>query len=160
MIRLLAFIAALIAPVPAFALSCLAPSVERSYAQFDAAEQTYVVAHGRLTLNTARLPKVGIAGKKPPRKTLIPAKLRGTSLSKEGFKVPFEQDLTLEVLCINVWCGSAQNGEDILAFLRKDADGYALAISPCGGSAFGSPEPAMLKQVTQCMTQGNCKAER
>lgn len=38
MIRELALVLALLAPLPALALSCVAPSVERSYADFDAAK--------------------------------------------------------------------------------------------------------------------------
>lgn len=154
--RILAFLIALLAPVPALALSCLSPSVERSYAQFHAEEDSYVVVHGRLTLDASKLPTGMTADRDPPRMTLIPAKLRGTSLNAKGFVLPFEQEVTLEVRCLGPWCGGVQNGEDVLAFVRKDAKGYAINVGPCGGSVFGMPKATLLKRVQQCMTQQNC----
>lgn len=146
-------------PLPAFALSCLAPSVERSFAQFDAAEEVYVVVHGRLTLDEKDLPKNLGLDQNPPRLTILPGRLRGSSLTKAGFVLPFDQELSLEVSCIGPWCGSARNGEDVLAFVRKDAEGYALAVNPCGGAVFGTPKPEMLKQVRSCLRTGACTAD-
>ncbi|MFC6635922.1 hypothetical protein GV827_05260 [Sulfitobacter sp. JBTF-M27] len=157
--RALLLVLMCVLPVPALALSCLAPSVERSFAQFDAAEETYVVVHGRLTLDEKKLPKNLGLDRKPPRLTILPGRLRGSSLTKAGFVLPFDQELSLEVSCIGPWCGSARNGEDALAFVRKDADGYALAISPCGGAVFGNPKPEMLKQVRTCLRTGTCTAD-
>lgn len=156
--RILAFVLALIAPLPALALSCLAPSVERSYAQFDSAEETYIVVHGRLTLDARLLPKK-TTDKSPPRLTKVPAHLQGTSLNAKGFKLPFEQDLTLRVRCLGPWCGSAKDGADVLAFVRKDTAGYVINVGPCGGSVFPAPKAAMLKRVRDCLTKGNCTAE-
>lgn len=154
--RILAFFLALCAPMPALALSCLAPSVERSYAQFAAAEENYVVIHGRLKLDMSELPKGMTGDTRPPRMTRVPASLRGKSLNKSGFVVPFEREVTLEVTCLSQWCGHVQADEDVIAFVRKDVEGYALRITPCGGSAFGAPTPEMLAQVTQCMTSQTC----
>ncbi len=157
--RFLAFFLALFAPMPALALSCLAPSIERSYAQFDAAEETYVVVHGRLTLDMSKLPKGMTTNPPPPRMTHVSGKLRGSSLNASGFALPFEREVMLEVTCLGPWCGDAKSGEDVLAFVRKDANGYALRISPCGGTSFGEPSRAMLKRVTQCFTKKNCVAD-
>lgn len=157
--RVLFLTFALLAPVPALALSCLAPSVERSFAHFDAAEENYVVVHGRLTLDEKALPKGMRVDRNPPEMTFVPAELQGQSLTKAGFTLPYDQELTLEVACIGPWCGAARNGEDVLAFVRKDADGYALSISPCGGAVFGTPKPEQLKQVQICLRKGNCRAE-
>jgi hypothetical protein len=159
MIRSLAFAVAICAPMPALALSCLAPDIERSYAQFDAAEEDYVVVHGRLTLDMSKLPKGMTAGERPPRMTKLAGGLQGKSLNASGFAVPFDRPLTLEVTCLSQWCGHVQNGEDVLAFVRKDTDGYTMRISPCGGTAFAAPKPAMLKQVTQCMTDDACTGD-
>lgn len=157
--RALVLAAAFLFPVPALALSCLAPSVERSFAQFDAAEESYVVVHGRLTLDEKALPKGMTVDRNPPAMTFVPARLRGQSLTLAGFTLPYDQKLTLEVACIGPWCGAARNGEDVLAFVRKDAEGYALAISPCGGAVFGTPKPEQLKQVEMCLREGNCTAD-
>lgn len=159
MIRAVLSAVLLAVPLPAFALSFLAPSVERSYARFDASEDLYVVVHGRLTLEEDGLPKGMIADREPPAMTRLPALLIGHSLTQKGFVLPFEQDVTLEVSCIGPWCGSARNGEDVLAFLRKDADGYALAVDPCGGALFGTPKPEMMKQAETCQRTGNCTSD-
>lgn len=158
MIRHIALVLALLSPMPALALSCLPPSVERSYAEFDAAEETYVVVLGRLTLNTKRLPKGMKVDRQPPRLTRVDGKLHGHSLTSAGFSLPFEQNVTLEVACFGPWCGGAKNGENVLAFVRKDPEGYAVAINPCGGSVFGQPKPAMLKKVRKCFAQKDCSA--
>lgn len=158
--RSLFFILALVAPMPALALSCLAPSVERSYAQYAADEDLYYVVHGRLTLDMSELPNRATQNKLPPEMTKIEGQLSGSVLTPTGFKQPFEQDLLLEVSCISRWCGSVESGEIVLAFVRKDAEGYALAVSPCGGAVFDRPTPALLKQAKQCMTQGSCTVER
>lgn len=147
------------APLPALALSCLAPDVARSYAQFDAAEETYIVVHGRLTLDETDLPEGMTVDRNPPEMTQVPAHLTGFSLGGEGFTFPFERDLTLEVACIGPWCGGVRNGEDVLAFVRKGADGYAIEVSPCGGAIFGTPKPEMIKQAERCMRTGACKAD-
>ena len=123
-------------PVEALALSCLQPSVERSYARYDTAEEAYVVVHGRLTLNERKLPEGMTQDPPPPAMTKVPARLRGFALSKEGFVLPSKQKLTLEVACLGPWCGGAKNGSDVLAFVRKDDDGYAIEVSPCGGAIF------------------------
>lgn len=147
---------ALLLPVPALALSCLAPSVERSFAAFDAAEETYIVVHGRLTLDESDLPKGMMIDPRPPAMTTVTAKLRGSSLTQKGFSLPFEQEVTLEVSCLGHWCGSARNGEDVLAFVRKDSAGYAITVGPCGGSIFGTPKPEMLRAVRACLRDRNC----
>ncbi|MGC1503360.1 MAG: hypothetical protein WA782_04380 [Sulfitobacter sp.] len=157
--RIVAFMIGLCAPMPALALSCLAPAVDRSYAQFAAAEEAYVVVHGRLTLDMSDLPQGMTGDTRPPRMTKIAAELQGSSLNKTGFVVPFDRPVTLEVSCLSQWCGHVQTGEEILAFVRKDVDGYALHITPCGGSVFGSPKPEMLAQVKQCMADQACKGD-
>lgn len=156
MIRLIALLLLLVAPRPAFALSCLAPLVTRSFETFAAAEETYVIVHGRVTFEAKRLPKALSMDRNPPQMTRIPARLVGKSMRTNGFKLPFDQAITLEVSCLGPWCGGIQNGADLLAFVRKEEGGYALAIPPCGGSAFDSPKPAQLKRVKQCFGDGAC----
>ncbi|MCX7558484.1 hypothetical protein OS190_02820 [Sulfitobacter sp. F26204] len=158
MIRLLVTILTLAAPLPALALSCLAPTIEGSFARYAAAEEAYVVVNGRLTLDQTRMPE-GMTETTPPRMTHVAARLSGTFLNKKGFVLPFDKEVTLEVSCVGPWCGQIQNDTDVLAFLRKDTQGYALAIGPCGGAAFSAPDPAMLKRVTQCLVRRDCSAD-
>jgi hypothetical protein len=158
--RFLISIFALLAPVPALALSCLPQTVEGTYQRAADSEDVYIVVHGRLTFNAAKLPRNGSATHTPDRMTRIPAEIQGKSLSKAGFKVPFDQKITLEVACYGPWCGSAQSGQDVLAFLKRGPDGYSLESNPCGGNLFGTPKVGMLKQVRTCFNGGACAATR
>ncbi|MDF1727423.1 MAG: hypothetical protein P1U53_06705 [Sulfitobacter sp.] len=148
---------ALCAPLPALALSCLVPSVERSFQQYDAAREQYLVVHGRLTLDESALPQTLMTDQQPPQMTRLPAELSGKSLSQAGFQLPFDQAVTLEVACLGPWCGSAQDGTDVLAFVRKDAAGYAIEIDPCGGALFVAPKLRQLEAVEDCLKGEACE---
>jgi hypothetical protein len=156
MIRALLVVFGMLAPLPALALSCMEPSVERSYAQADASEDFYVVVHGRVSLDTKLLPHSRGGETQPPEMTLIQGVLVGKSLSKRGFKLPFDHNITLEVACFGPWCGSIQNGEDVLAFVRKDGEAYVLGVNPCGGDIFSAPKRKALKTVQKCLRSGGC----
>lgn len=84
MIRWLAFIAAICAPLPALALSCIEPSVSRGFHAASAAPQSYVVIRGRLSFDEGKLPKA-MTDLAPPKRTDIPARISGKSLSMAGF---------------------------------------------------------------------------
>ena len=146
----------LLLPMQALALSCVRPSVERSYQKVEAAKDTYVIATGRLTFDRALLPKGG--KNDSPKMTRVLARLVGKSMSSSGFNVPFDHPVTLEVACLSAWCGGAEDGGDVLAFLRREKGQYALGLSPCGGLAFANPKPAMLKKVLNCHKGWRCKA--
>ncbi|MEM7521229.1 MAG: hypothetical protein AAF307_09345 [Pseudomonadota bacterium] len=150
-IALLAFF-----PSAAVALSCAAPDAARSFARYDAADETYVVVRGAVTLEEAALPRGQTGGQEPPRLTRVMGRLRGLSLTKGGFDRPFSQDLTLEVRCIGPWCGSLRDGEDVLAFVRKAAEGYALEVNPCGGEVLVAPTPQVLDAVRRCFETRAC----
>lgn len=157
--RVLALFLVLVLPVQASALSCVPPSVERSYAQAADAKATYVIAKGRLTFDAKKLPRSNDGGPQQPALTRIKARLVGKSMTSKGFTVPFDHPVRLEVACFGPWCGRAENGGQVLAFMTRSKGGYALDINPCGGRAFANPKPKMLKQVLQCHTSGSCKAK-
>lgn len=159
MMRFILLALALMTPLPALALSCIEPSVERSFQEYSDASETYVVVHGRLTFDSDKLPKSDFETQITPRMTKIPSLLIGKSLNRQGFALPFDHRITLEVACFGPWCGTAQDGGDVLAFLRKEADGYALAITPCGGGAYRGPSGKMLRAVEQCFRGGECAPE-
>lgn len=152
--RALAILLMLLLPMQAAALSCLRPSVARTYIKAAAADETYIIASGRLTFDQGSLPKGG--NNDAPRMTHIPARLVGKSMTSDGFKVPFDHDITLEVACFGPWCGGAQNGAQVLAFVKRQGARYALSVTPCGGMVFANPKPAMLKQVLRCHRGGDC----
>ena len=153
--RLAALLCALLLPVQAAALSCLKPSVGRTFAQANAAEATYVVVEGRLTLDDRRVPKSLEGGAEPPKLTEVPAHLTGRSLSVAGFRTPFERDITLEISCLGPWCGSVANGTEVLAFLRHGKAGYVLEVEPCGGYVFDNL-PEQRRRVRDCLRGDAC----
>jgi hypothetical protein len=158
MMRFLALFVALLMPMQAAALSCMRPSVARTFAEADAATEDYFVVSGRLTFDTRAMPRTTATGPNPPKMTRIPGRLAGKTMSSAGFTVPFDQPLILEVACFGPWCGSIDNGLEVLAFVRRDADGrHALAINPCGGHVFVNPKPAKLKTALRCARGGECK---
>ncbi len=154
--RMIAIVLALMAPLPASALSCRPPSVTTSFEQAQQSPDSYVVVHGRLTVDERLMPRAEGKGRSGPKRTLIPAAIMGRSLSQAGFKLPFERKITLEVACFGPWCGDIASGTDVLAFLRQEAHGYALMITPCGGDVFVTPPAKMLKQVKTCFRRGQC----
>ena len=146
----------LVLPVQALALSCMKPSVTRTFKEIHAAPETYIIVEGRLTLDVSKLPKTDLTNQSPPELTRVPAILSGTSLSRAGFNAPFVRDITLEVACFGPWCGGAQNGMEVLAFLKRTAKGYTLAITPCGGHVFPN-QKKLQRQVLRCFKGGACQ---
>ena len=155
--RLLVLLMIVMLPVQAAALSCIRPSVERSYAEVAAAKETYVIAHGRLTFDRRQLPRGG--NNNAPKMTRISGKLVGKSMSSAGFNVPFDRPVTLEVACFGPWCGSAEDGGEVLVFIKRRKGSYSIDVNPCGGRVFANPRPAMLKQVVNCHKGRTCKAK-
>ena len=153
---------------PAQALSCLPHDVARTYEQAATSEETYIVVHGTLTFDESRLPETDWQHQqKTPPNTLIPARLEGKALTREGFNAPFDRSVTFNVQCLGPWCASAKTGTAYLAFLRKtdgppetggtSGPGYQLDINACGGMGFAAPTKQALETVVQCFQGGPCK---
>ncbi|AXI49032.1 hypothetical protein C1J03_21235 [Sulfitobacter sp. SK012] len=148
--------AALVAPWPAFALSCMPHSVEAAFQGAKISDAEYIVVRGTLRFDHKLLPKTDWEHQQDtPPMTRIPVTLQGLSLSRAGFDVPFDRKVTLEVACLGPWCASANNG-DVLAFVARGLSGYVLETNPCGGFLFGNPSPAMLKKVSACFQGKDC----
>ncbi|MEP1519226.1 hypothetical protein [Ascidiaceihabitans sp.] len=153
--RFIAFLICLVAPLPAMALSCARPSVERSYGQAAKADESYVVVKGRLTFDESKLPKANTQTQTAPKRTVIKARFQGHALSGADFSTSFNAALNYEVRCLVVWCGGGQSGEEIIAFVQKTPSGYTLEMGPCGGWAF----PATRKNtmaVLSCARGSTC----
>ena len=140
---------------PALSLSCVRPDVANTYNFAAQADEKYVVVHGTLSFNKARLPQA--AGNDSPPTTKIKARLTGKALSENGFDHPFDRPITLEVHCFGPWCGSAEPGAPYLGFVQHTTNGYVLAVDPCGGMGFSNPTNDMLKRVQSCFKGGACQ---
>lgn len=156
MIRFAALAVLICLPLQAAALSCLTPSVTRSFHQFNNAPETYLIVRGRLTLDMRKLPKNRFTGTPPPKLTVVDARLVGKSMTSNGFSVPFDNAVSLEVACFGPWCGGAQNGDDIIAFVKREAGTYSIAINPCGGAVFSAADPSHKTSLKKCLSGGDC----
>ncbi|MDR9392737.1 MAG: hypothetical protein RI571_00280 [Roseovarius sp.] len=143
---------------PAVALSCLRPDVARSFHRADAAPETYLVVHGKLGFDESLLPERNLRSwQGAPAETLVPAVLKGKSLSKAGFETDFDRQITLKVQCFGPWCGGAVSGIDYLAFVENDSGDFFLTLGPCGGFDFPRPDAEMLETVLRCFRGGRCE---
>lgn len=154
--RLIAIVLSVLVPAQAMALSCVRPTVERSFAQAQASDDYYVVVRGRLTFDESKIPKTQLNSNDAPELTKIPATMSGSSLSQAGFKTPFDRKITIELRCFGPWCGSAVSGSEYLGFMKNTASGYALSIDPCQSQVFPEPTPQMLDAVTDCLNGAAC----
>ncbi|MEQ9259537.1 MAG: hypothetical protein RIG84_10590 [Roseovarius sp.] len=147
-----------LAATPAVSLSCMRPDVARAFAQADAAEETYIVARATLSFDEALLPQTDWENQAAtPPHTLIPARLEGQALTKEGFTTPFAQEITLDAQCFGPWCSGAESGTEFLVFLEKRAEGYLFPLDPCGTMAFPEPTAAQGARVLQCLRGAGCE---
>ena len=143
---------------PVLALSCMRPDVAYTFSQLEAAEEFYMVVHGRLTFDEGGLPVTDWDNQEDtPPSTPLPARLTGRSLSSSGFVTPFDHDITLDVQCFGPWCASAASGTEILAFVELRGDGYVFTLDPCYFHGFADPTPDMLDQVQACMRGERCE---
>lgn len=151
MIRAVLFAtAATVAAGPALALSCLQPSVARSFEEARAAEEVYAVVLGRFEFERANLPAAGADG------VTIPATFDGRVLGPDGFVAETRRPVLLDVTCAMSWCGQIEPGAETLAFIEQGEDGLKVEITPCPQWVFQGPSPEQIDVARSCMT-GSCE---
>jgi hypothetical protein len=158
LIRALAGLALLAASAgPVLALSCLPQDIARTYAEAAQADETYIVVRGVLIFDETALPVPDMSRQhKIPPNTEIPARLTGQALTPEGFTLPFDRAITLNVQCFGPWCAGATSGIAYLGFLEQRDEGYSLTVTPCGGFGFPNPSDRTLERVQTCIRGGPC----
>lgn len=154
--RFIALAASLLVPAQAFALSCLEPTVEFSYASAAESSQSYVLGVGTLVFDQSLMPKSTVGVLRPELVTRVPATIKGKVFTGKGFDQEFETDIEMVVQCIQSWCPVVQSETEQLVFLQDTETALELAVDPCGGAAFADPTQEMLDQVLTCFTEGNC----
>jgi hypothetical protein len=157
--RFIALIISLIVPAQAFALSCMKPSVEFSYATAAESDETYLLGTGTLVFDPTLMPRSTIGLERPAKITRIPAKISGNAFTGAGFDQPFETEIEMVVRCMQSWCPAITSGQEHLVFLKENEVSYELAIDPCGGALFSDPTAEMLDQVITCFKDGNCSSD-
>lgn len=161
MIRPLLLAAALLTATQAAALTCAPPDPLRSFREAQAAPESYVVLHGRLSFDPAAMPN----GRRPPRDGTgfppVPARFDGFALGLAGFTRPVRATVLLEPTCLGPFCGSIGPGDDWLLFARPSERGtYRVGIDPCGAWVFDRvPEPT-LDALAGCLRGDACESRR
>ncbi|MFS4580949.1 hypothetical protein [Phaeobacter sp. C3_T13_0] len=152
-----AYTALLMLAGPAVALSCLPSGPSDAYLEAVTSDKSYVVVEGVLSFDEDALPKApqNNVNDTPPR-SLIPARIDGKLMTRDGFSKDVDLAITLEILCFGPWCAGAADGVDYLAFLEQRADGYVLRFDPCGGFGFGGTNGAAREEVLACHAGQAC----
>ncbi|WP_299287634.1 hypothetical protein [uncultured Tateyamaria sp.] len=156
MIRFAFAVIVALAPLPAFALSCLPHGVSDAYLAAAQSEAGYVPVIGTLTFDKTLLPKVDWEAQQDvPQETLLPAQFSGEALSVRGIRTPLNADVVLQVQCAGPWCPSAASGP-MLGFLRNTTQSYVLSTHACGGFLFTNPTTEQIQELTDCMAGRTC----
>lgn len=142
---------------PALALSCLPPDVATSFNEAAASDEEFVLVHGTLSFESETPPGSALP-ESEPKTVQLPARLNGQALSSSGFDAEFSQDVTLELACFGSWCGSAEDGQEYLAFLSRDGSDHLMVVDPCYTWVFPDPTHDQLEQVISC-AQGTCPSD-
>lgn len=151
---ILAAIASMVLTGQAQALSCMRPDVARTFAWASDADESYIILHGTFAFTQ---PAPFDAQNMTPTSTQRPAIFNGRYLGADDFVDAPPLDVTLEFSCLSAWCGSMQNGDEVVAFVEQSDDGYALRIDPCYSTIF-NPTDDTLRRVTSCMRGTGCDA--
>lgn len=160
MIRAALCAAAVLVAGQAAALSCIRPDLARSFNEAAASDKTYVVLFGTFDFNLRDLPQVDWDRQQDVQPdNPIRARFTGDSLSRKGFVPSSIRRVTINAQCFGPWCSSIATDTPYLAFVEKNGNAYTLAVSPCGGRAFGNPGQAQLDLVTTCFQGGPCLEE-
>ena len=143
---------------PAYSLSCTPPDPVQDYKAAEASSARWGVAVGQLSFNEGKLPKVDMnRPDKVPEKTTIRAQFVGHSLNTDGFKTPFQANVTLQVSCILTWCGTPRNGARYLAFIKHEGNKRVVFSDPCGSRLYPNPSRQDLQRIRDCFVGGPCR---
>lgn len=143
---------------PVAALSCLPPDVARTYKQVDADTAHWGAVVGRLDFDESRLPRPDpIMTNVSPPETDLTAQFIGHSLTRQGWTEPFQQNVTLRVLCFGPWCAAPASGQTVLAFVKNEDGRHVVIADPCGNTLFPVPSRADMRRVQDCFAGRSCK---
>ncbi len=160
-------LAATLAPLQAAALSCLEPDPFVAFREAQAAPEIYVVLHGRLGFDAARLAPIPVAP--PPPGALMPerrsappfvATFKGESLGRHGFVPTDIGTVTLVPQCGDdptFPCPPLATDEPFLIFAQRTPDGLEVEVDACPGWLFRAPPPEVLDGLAQCLRGGACE---
>ena len=143
--------AALLAAGQAQALSCRAPDLMTSYAEAAASDLPYLVLTGTITGQPAT--------DRIEKPTSVTAHMTGMGLTPDGFTVPFDGEVIVNVTCAGPWCGGFPGPDPLLAFVQIDGEIPVLTMGACGGWTFAAPDAVTTDRLTACMSGADCSAQ-
>ena len=141
------------------ALSCMRPSIERSYIAHSEAKAQFILVSCRLTQkrNVVRGPK--IENGLDQRSENFTATFVGYQATRSGFDRPIETTVAVSVECGGPWCGSVQTDALMITFLERTPYGHELTVGPCAGNVFYNPSKTQTARVLQCLRGGVCEPQ-
>ncbi len=155
-----ALLAALLAPLPSLALSCLAPDGVRLYQQAAASPRPYLVVLGQF--HQAELDAVTLSNGPGYDETAAAPQIvhnlrfTGQALTRRGFTFDFDRQVSLKLTCLGPWCTGLPSDAQTLAFFDVTDGGHLLELTACGGMAIQYPDKATLQAVARCHRGGAC----
>ncbi|MGP6088468.1 hypothetical protein [Antarctobacter jejuensis] len=151
-------IAACLLATPALSLSCLPADPVRDFKAAEKSPLRWGVAVGRLDFSEGKLPKVDWDQQQNvPPQTDLRAQMVGYALDANGFKTPFQANVTLRVLCAGPWCAQPKSGARYLAFIKHENGKRILQADPCGSWLYVNPTRRMLNRIHTCYAGGPCE---
>lgn len=115
------------------ALSCMEPSVIRSFTAAQSAPEPYYMALGTLDLPTDF--------SAPPKDTenmgvpyQISGLFSGALATSAGFTHSYSAPVEISVTCMAHWCGGIGGAQEQIFFFEVKGDTLHLEVSPCPGS--------------------------
>lgn len=147
--RWLAFLLAMLA-APAWSLSCRRPDLVEAFKDAHADSAEWVIVRGQFSFDESLLPEP-----MDGQDAVVPARIKGDVLTRNGFAAPFAKDVSIDVTCSGPWCGTVGKGVTYIAFLRKSGDSYSTVASACPSTLFADSGKAAEKALTACL-RGKC----
>ncbi len=145
---------------PAFALSCLPSTIERSYQFHAKAKEQYILVFGKLTNKRNVVHGPDIQGNTDAHSENFTATFVGEQATRSGFDRPLKTTVAVSTTCAGAWCGSVNIDLPMITFLMVTPYGHRLTEGPCGGNVFYNPDKGQTKRALQCLLGGVCEAIR
>ncbi len=161
MIRNVVAAAMMLGAGEAAALSCMVPNLGWDFNRLVEVPDMYYVALGTLSTEDP-VPDIplleqteGVMDRTGIRFTYT---FTGQFLGLGGLGRQVSEEVTVEVVCLSVWCGwFPPSDTEMIMFLREDEDeSLSLEIGPCGGPLLPEPSVAQVAAIRRCMDAGTC----
>jgi hypothetical protein len=137
------------APLPALALSCMAPDPIQTIEMLDQKGSPYTVVYGDLSFPGDFSTTVQTTPDEPlPLNQVKPASVSGIDVRTGEL---FEALVKMERVCSGPWCGGTNPGQDLLIIIEWPDEGTIPTLRPgaCTDKVFADPTEEMLRSVSE-----------